>query len=78
MFKAIETRFIGPTNTKGSRYKATDCDGNSVTLPTDYALDSEQNHRKVAEALRDKMNWQGRLLAGATRTGYAFVFADNK
>ena len=53
---AIATKYIGPSDTKGSRYKATDGNGNSVTLAMNYALNSEQNHRRVAEALRDKMN----------------------
>ena len=76
MYKAILTHFIGPTDFKGSRYKADDGDGNTVTLSADYSLNISENHRKVAEALRDKMGWEGELLQGATRNGYAFVFKD--
>ena len=74
--QAISTKFIGPSNVKGSRYKATNPDGKSVTLSSDHALNSDRNHLRVAVALRDKMGWKGELIGGATKDGYAFVFAD--
>lgn len=43
MFQAITTRFLGPTNFRGSRVKAT-ADAGSVTLSWDYALGIDQNH----------------------------------
>lgn len=52
--KAIQTKFIPATNTKGSRIKAFDCDDNSITIPYPYELDSPCAHKKAAIALRDK------------------------
>ena len=72
--KAIETKYLPATDCRGSRYKAFDCDNNSVILAPNPGLDSVSQHRRVAEALRDKMNWTGELIGGATKHGYAFVF----
>ncbi len=72
--KAISTKYISPTDFKGSRIKAYDCDNNSVTIPYPYELSGEDVHRKAAEALRDKMNWTGELIGGSTKEGYVFVF----
>lgn len=72
--QAIETRYLGPTNTKGSRIKATAWKG-SVTLSYDYALNADQNHAKAAQALADKFGWKGQWAQGAKPkgTGYFFV-----
>ena len=75
-YKAIETRYIGPTNTRGSRCKATAEGHNSITLSWDSDLDSLEMHHKAALALCAKMNWKGKLVAGGTARGYVFVFAD--
>lgn len=75
--KAIQTKYLGPTNCRGSRIKATDNDGNKVTIPYPYELhQGEDMHRKAARALCDKMGWKGRLVGGALKNGYAFVFLD--
>lgn len=72
--KAITTKFHGPSNTKGSRYSATDGDGNRVILSTDFALGSEQNHDRAAVALCMKMKWDGPLMGGSTKDGRVYVF----
>jgi hypothetical protein len=54
--QAIITKYLGPTNTKGSRIKAT-CAAASVTLGYDSALNSDGNHRAAAEALCKKLGW---------------------
>jgi hypothetical protein len=76
--KAIETRYVGPTNFRGSRVIASDGDGNKTTIPYPYELSGEAVHRKAAEALRDKMEWKGDLISGWTKRGYVFVFAEDK
>jgi hypothetical protein len=78
--KAISTKFLGPTNTKGSRIKAFDGDGNSVTISKDYGLDTYDSHKKAALKLCNKMRWKGcsRLVGGGTKTGFAFVFCNGK
>lgn len=61
---AIETRFIGPTNHHGPRYKATATGSHmaglppiTLTLDSDQRLDSDGNHRRVAAALIRKQGW---------------------
>jgi hypothetical protein len=72
--KAIETRYLGPTNYLGARITAHDGDGNRVTIPYPYELSGESVHRAAAEALCEKMRWTGQLAGGSTRKGYVFVF----
>ena len=73
--KAITTKFHGPTNTRGSRYSATDSDGNRVSLATEFELDSTGNHERAAKALCVKMGWvQYPLMGGGTKNGCVFVF----
>lgn len=74
--KAIETRYVGATNTRGSRIIAKDLDGNRVSIPYPHELSGEDVHRKAAIALCDKMHWDGKLAGGATKRGYCFVFVD--
>ena len=76
--KAIETKYLGPTNTKGSRIKATDNDGNSIIIPYDYSLDTYEAHEKAAKRLVEKLKWNEKglfeLKGGFLKKGYAFIF----
>lgn len=72
--KAIETRYVPATDTRGSKIRAEDCDGHTVTISYPYHLSGEKVHRLAARALCRKLGWTGRLAGGATRHGYAFVF----
>ncbi len=91
MRQAIETKFLGPTNHRGSRVKATACAG-SITVPWDYSYGAEDNHVFAARALALKLSWTAaRALAlmlswtdghgfddwvgGSTNDGYVFVYA---
>ena len=51
--RAIVTRFLGPTDHRGSRIKADDGD-QSVTRSYDHTLNSIDNHEAAALALRKK------------------------
>lgn len=75
--QTILTKYLGPTNTKGSRYKATHS-GNctSVTCAADYSLDAEGNHIRAAQALATKLKWEGKYIGGHTSQGMVFVDAD--
>lgn len=78
--QAIQTKYLGPTNTKGSRIKAT-CAAGSVTISYPYDLSGMDCHAAAAKALVDKMGWNdahyGGLLGGQLADGtYVFVF-DN-
>lgn len=79
--QAIVAKFIGPTNTRGSRYKAS-CEAGSLTLSADPRLNSEQNHVRVAHALISKLGWfhdlnrgdrYGDWYYGGTPEGFTFV-----
>lgn len=79
--KAIQTRYLGPTNSRGSRIKAWAEGGNSVTIPYPYELSGENVHRKAAEALCAKLGWtlnkDWKLASGGLPNGdYAFVFTE--
>ncbi|MGP1664345.1 MAG: hypothetical protein ACTS5I_00215 [Rhodanobacter sp.] len=54
--QAIQTRYLGPTNTRGSRVKAV-CDAGSLIQSWNYSLDGPGNHRAVALALQAKLGW---------------------
>ena len=73
--KAILTKYHGPTDFKGSRVSAFDCDGNRVTIGYRSEFDTEPNHRAAADALCAKMGWEGgEMVGGFTKDGMAFVF----
>lgn len=74
--KAIRTTYLGPTNTKGSRVKATDGDRNSVIISWDYNLNTEENHQAAAKFLCDKMNWQGEMIMGGFLDYNVHVFVN--
>ena len=73
--QAIETRYLGPTNTKGGRIKATAWAG-SVTVPYDHALNADANHRAAQLALRHKLGWQGKFAQGGNVKGDGYVFVN--
>lgn len=77
--KAITATYKGPTNTKGSRIIASDGDGNRLTASYDNSLSGEAVYRVAAEALRDKLGWNGELCSGQTKPGvYVFVFCEHR
>lgn len=53
IYQAIETRYLGPTNTRPGRIKATAWAG-SVTVQYNHELNTEDNHRAAAMALAAK------------------------
>lgn len=78
MFQAITVKYLGATNTKPSRFKAT-ADAGSVIVSYDYEHDAKQNARIAAETLAAKYGWPNaeKLVGGQTHNGdYVFVFRD--
>ena len=73
--QAIETRYLFATNTKGARIKASAYSGN-VTIPYDYALNADENHRAAQLALRHKLGWQGKFAQGGNAKGNGYVFVN--
>lgn len=74
---AIQTKYLGPTNTRGSRIKAT-ANGHSATVPYPYEKRvGAEAHSVAALALARKMGWGGTLISGGTDAGYVFVFSTS-
>jgi len=72
--KAITTKYHGPTNARGSRISARDCDNNKVFVSYDHSLDSYENHLSAARALINKMQWKNvEVMGGYIKGGMAFV-----
>ncbi len=76
--KAISTKYLPATNTRGSRIKAHDSDGHSVTIGYPHELSGAAVHAKAAVSLCLKMGWEGDLISGGTKDGYVFVFAESE
>jgi hypothetical protein len=83
--QTITTKYIGATNTKRSRIKATTADGVSIMKSWNYDLDTMPNHQEAARQLIEKMGWHkrdhGRMAewaAGSTKTGYVWVIVDSR
>lgn len=75
---AIETRYLGPTDKRGSRYVATTCNGHRLMRSADDDLNPTENQAAAARALADKMTWKGELVGGGTKLGMCWVFADSR
>ena len=73
--QAIVTKYIGPSNVKGSRVKAT-AQAGSVTLHWDDSLNSDANHTAAAKALATKFGWHGAWIGGGSPEGNGSVFVN--
>lgn len=71
--KAIQTKVLKPTDTKGLRIKAYDLDGNSVIISWEHGLNDFSNHVTAVKSLIHKMGWTFEPYGGVTKEGYAFV-----
>jgi hypothetical protein len=77
MRQAITTKYIGPTNYRGSRVKATAYAG-SIVVPWDSDLDVDANHEAAARALSAKYGWPWKNVYGGSLPdgrGNVYVFA---
>ena len=77
MRQSISTKYLGATNTRGSRVKAKTSSGLSLTLSWDDALNTDENHKAAAVALASKLKWTGRWVAGADRDGRGNVYVQD-
>jgi len=66
--QAIITKYYGPTNSRGSRIRATAGAG-SVSIPVDNAGSIDWNHREAARALALKFDWTGIYTEGGLPDG---------
>lgn len=77
MRQSISTRYIGPTNYRGSRVKARSSSGLSLILSWDDAIGVDDNHRAAAHALAVKLKWSGRWIAGGAADGRGNVYVND-
>lgn len=68
MFQAIQVKYLGPTNYRGSRYKATAAAG-SVTVSAKDALSTVGNVIAAAQALCAKFGWAKGMVCGQLADG---------
>lgn len=75
--QAIVTKYLGPTDHRGSRVVAK-CQAGKLTLGWDDALDSDDNHRAAAMALVKRLGWDapcyGTWVRGSLPDGCGDVF----
>jgi len=76
MLQAIELKYYGPTNHRGSRIKATAQCGSRWTY-WDSALSAEGNFTRAARLFAEHWGWDGHWIGGATDGGYVFVRAGS-
>jgi len=77
---AIETKYLSPTNTRGSKIKAFTCNGHSVTVSYDHALSNEAVHFEAVKELVKKysLDWDiSSMVYGGTKDGYVFCFPQS-
>ena len=71
--QAIQTKYLGPTDSRGARIKAF-AQAGSMTFDWDYELNPDQNAHKAAKAFCKKFNWEWHLIGGCLKDGsYVFV-----
>lgn len=81
MLQGIWTKWLCPTNARGSRVKAiariADSFGAEMSQTTswNHSLNTEDNHARAAMALARKLNWHGLWVGGhrPDNAGYMFV-----
>jgi hypothetical protein len=73
--QAIQTKWIGPTNFRGSRIKAK-CDALTRIYSWDHSLGVEANHIQAAQLLASELEWSGNWFGGGLPgSGFCFVMA---
>lgn len=76
--KAIQTRYHGATNTRGSRISATAEGGHRIYISYPHELSGAECHAAAAVELCRRLKWQGDLIGGGLPNGdYCFVFAQS-
>ena len=77
--KAIETKFLSATNTRGARIKAT-AGGLSAIVPYDHALSDVAVYLEAVKGLVEKhdLKWDvSKMVYGGTDAGYVFCFPES-
>jgi len=77
--QSIETKYFGPTSTRGAYIRATASGGGgSVTVPVRGSAENDENHARAAADLMTKLGWDGEMVAGSSPSGRGYVFVFTK
>lgn len=71
--QAIETRYLGPTNHRGSRIVATTPSGHRLIHDWDRSLGTEGNHYIAARILQSNLGWEYIVAGGSTKVGFVWL-----
>jgi hypothetical protein len=77
---AIQTKYLGPTNTRGARIKAWTDSGFSASISYPHEFSHELCHFQAVKALitKHKLDWNlNEMRYGGTDNGYVFCFAHS-
>ena len=70
--QAIQTKYIGPSNVRGSRVSAA-CQAKRIIVEWDDGLNSDDNHAAAARMLAQRLGWDkppyGTLASGCLADG---------
>ena len=72
--QVIETKYLGPTDRKGARIKATATNGMAVTIPYPHEDSDTEKHVRAVRKLAAKLDWTGNMVAGHTARGMVWEF----
>ena len=79
--QAIRTRYIGPTNSRGSRIQAK-CEAKTIYVSYDHALNIDENHDAARQALVEAMGWDSSfyapMVSGVFDGDHYHVFSPKK
>lgn len=79
--QAIRTKYIGPSNSKGSRIQAK-CEAKTIYVSYDHALNIDENHKAACDALLSAMGWNtdgyGDMVGGVFDNCHYWVFDDKR
>ncbi|MGH6746380.1 hypothetical protein [Novosphingobium sp.] len=81
MRQSITTRYLGPTNSRDSRIKATarkrsaSFPEQGLSVPYGYG-NTEEEHCKGAKALAEKLGWSGLWVGGGNVDENGFVYVN--
>jgi len=76
--RVISVKYVSPTNTRPTRFKASDNNGNTATISFRYELNMDGRYQAAADALREKMGWKSPIIASGEQFAgyYVFILAD--
>ena len=75
-FRAIVTKYHGPTTRRPSRISARiGLNGKPTYIPFDYDMSTERNHMAIAERVVKHAGYSGSLHGAHTKDGMVFVLS---